>query len=98
MTVHEVRLLEEIRFTWQYREHGKHGRWEDRYQELAEFRKKHGHCDPAGKENLKLRAFVNSVRFQQNSGKLSAERIAKLDAIGLVWESPRKAKTADEVR
>lgn len=34
----------------------------------------------------KLAAFVNATRVQRNKGTLSAERIAKLDAVGFVWQ------------
>jgi hypothetical protein len=77
----QIRLLDELGFTWQHRERGL---WEDRLAEIVEFKAKHGHCKiPVDK--TKLGHFVNAMRTQRNNGKLSAERIAKLDTIGFAW-------------
>lgn len=95
ITDEQVRLLDELRFTWQHRERGS---WDDRLVEVAAFKVKNGHCEiPVNyPENPKLGGFVNAMRTQRNSGKLSAERIAKLDALGFVWESSRMAEVAGE--
>jgi len=79
-----VALLVAIDFTWKHRERGV---WEDRLAEVVAYKEKHGHCNIPlnGKENPKLSRFVNQTRVQRNRGALSAERIAKLDAIGFVW-------------
>jgi|GEM_PF-1654261 len=87
----QIRLLDDIGFTWQVRERGD---WEDRLAEVAAFKLEHGYCNipvhyPA---NLRLGRFVNAMRTQKNRGVLSEERIAKLDAIGFVWASARKAE------
>jgi superfamily II DNA or RNA helicase len=84
----QVRLLDELRFTWEHRQPGS---WDDRYQELVEFKAEHGHCDvPSGyKRKPKLAGFVNAMRGARKSGKLSAERLAKLEAVGFAWASVR---------
>lgn len=76
-------------FTWQHRERG---RWDDRLAEAIAFKAKNGHCDvPINyPENLTLGRFVNAMRTQRHCGKLSLDRIEKLDAIGFVWTSRRK--------
>lgn len=81
----QIRLLDEIGFTWKHRDRGS---WEDRLAEVIAFKERHGHCnipltltDPP-----KLAAFVNATRVQRNKGTLSAERITKLDAVGFVWQ------------
>ena len=85
LTDEQIRLLDEIGFTWKHRDRGS---WEDRFAEVIAFKEKYGHCnipltltDPP-----KLSAFVNATRVQRNKGTLSAELIVKLDAIGFVWQ------------
>jgi hypothetical protein len=83
------RLLDAIGFTWQHR---KRGSWEDSLAEVAAYKAKQGNCEiPLNyPENPKLGRFVNTMRTQRNNGTLSADRIAKLDALGFVWASSRK--------
>lgn len=87
----EIQLLDQLGLTWKSRDVGT---WEDRFEEVAGFKAKHGHCNIPIKypENPKLGRFVNNTRTQRNSRKLSADRIAKLDAIGFVWAPPRNAE------
>lgn len=84
------RLLNDLGFTWEDVERGV---WDERYQELVEFKAKHGHCDVpvVYPENSKLGWFTKNMRTQRKAGALSAEKIAKLDAIGFAWVSTRKA-------
>ena len=84
----QVRLLDELGFSWKMRERGT---WDDRLNEIAAFKAKNGHCEiPLNyPENPKLGQFVNNTRTQRNSGKLAADRIAKLNALGFVWKSSR---------
>lgn len=86
----EVQLLNELGITWKSREVGT---WEDRLAEVAAFKAKHGHCGISTifPENPKLGRFVNSMRSKRNSGTLSADRIAKLDAVGFAWNSTHAA-------
>lgn len=95
ITDEQVRLLDEVRFTWQHRERG---RWGDRLAEIAAFKAKNGHCEiPLSyPENPKLGRFVNATRTQRNSGRLSADRIARLDALGFVWGSSRLTEVGGE--
>ena len=37
-------------------------------------------------EPPKLSGFVNATRDQKSKGVLSAERVAKLDAVGFMWQ------------
>jgi hypothetical protein len=90
MLAEEFALLNELGLTWQSRDVGT---WEDRLAEVTAFKARHGHCEipTVFAENPKLGRFVNAMRTQRNACKLSAERIAKLDAIGFVWASTKKA-------
>jgi len=91
----QVRLLDEIGFSWKHREVGT---WEDRLAEVAAFKAKHGHCEIPRNypDNPKLGSFINNMRSQRNSGRLSSDRIAKLDALGFVWASTRTAEVGGE--
>ena len=85
-------LLDELGFSWKQRERVS---WDDRLAEVAAFKAKNSHCEiPVDK--TRLGRFINSTRFQRNRGKLSADRIAKLDALGFVWKSNRSAEVAGE--
>ena len=80
----EIQKLDAFGFTWEHRERG---RWEDRYQDLLEFKAKHGHCNvPFGyEETPKLAKFVNAMRSWKSSGVLSLERTKLLERIGFQW-------------
>jgi len=90
MSDERVCLLDELNVTWKSRDVGT---WEDRLAEVVAFREKHGHCEipTTYPENQKLGRFVNSMRTTRIAGELSAERIAKLDAVGFPWVSSRRA-------
>ncbi|HEY5234430.1 MAG TPA: Helicase associated domain protein, partial [Verrucomicrobiae bacterium] len=91
----EIKLLDSLGFTWKSRDVGT---WEDRLAEVVAFKAENGHCDiPLNfPENPKLGRFVNNIRTQRNSRRLSAERIAKLDAIGFAWGSRSREEVDGE--
>ena len=69
--------------------------WYEKYQELCEFHKKHKHCNvpPIYKSDSSLWRWVKRQRYQyrlKRDGKpstMTEERVAALDAIGLIWDS-----------
>jgi superfamily II DNA or RNA helicase len=82
----EIRLLDLLGFTWKSRDVGT---WEDRLEEIKEFKITNGHCDvplnyPA---NPKLGRFVNSMRTQKSRGVLSEHRIKLLEQTGFRWNA-----------
>lgn len=91
----KLKLLTSLGLTWKSRDVGT---WEDRLAEVAAFKANHGHCDiPLNySENPKLGRFVNNMRTQRNSGKLAANRIAKLDALGFAWGARSMAEVGAE--
>ena len=59
--------------------------WDWRYRELKEYRDKHGDCNvPQSKGSLGV--WVDTQRQSYKKGKLSDERIARLDVIGFAWD------------
>jgi hypothetical protein len=85
LTEDQIKLLDELNFSWKLRDRGT---WDDRLAEVISFKEKYGHCNiPLNlTDPPKLAAFVNATRVQRNKGTLSAERIAKLDKVGFVWQ------------
>lgn len=80
----QIQQMDALGFTWQHRERGS---WEDRYQELIDFKAKHGHCNVpfSYKGKPKLGPFVNTMRTQKTVGTLTKQRIELLERIGFQW-------------
>ena len=61
-------------------------RWEGRVAELQAFKAEHGHCNvPQDYPDRSLAVWVYNCRRQRKQGKLSEDRIRRLDAIGFCW-------------
>jgi superfamily II DNA or RNA helicase len=86
--------LDELGFTWAF---SPVATWEQRFDELVAYRQAHGDCKVPQhwKENKQLGKWVNTQRTQLKRGKLSAERKAKLDSIGFVWDTKSKTRAAE---
>jgi len=76
--------LEALGFEWDPRD----SLWERMFQILLTYKKEHGHCSvPAVYKSF--RSFGNWVVNQRSfykKGKLSTDRISKLDALGFEWK------------
>ncbi len=61
--------------------------WNEKFNELLEFFKIHGHYDvPQGwRPNPKLASWVSAQRAAYRRGELGAERIERLSALGFPW-------------
>lgn len=64
--------------------------WEDRFQQLLEYRKKNGDClvPPQYIGDPGLGVWVTEQRLEYSGDTLTEERINKLNAIGFQWEFP----------
>ncbi len=62
--------------------------WDERYGELRHFNEEYGHCNVPhdSPEYSQLAIWAYSQRTKKKQGKLSRERIARLDALGWVWD------------
>jgi superfamily II DNA or RNA helicase len=62
--------------------------WNRSFEKLASFKSKNGHCRvPSNwKDDPKLGTLVRSLRDRYLRGKLSSERITKLEALGFEWK------------
>lgn len=93
LTAERERLLEELGFVWDSHASG----WEERLNELRDFKDKHGHCrvPKTYAENPQLAIWVKCQRRQfklYSEGKdsnMTNERIHKLKRLGFVF-TPRK--------
>ena len=103
MTIERIPKLKSIDFVWEVgssvgrrvgRRVGGHGElWEDRFEELKDYRKKYGNClvPQNYQHNKKLGKWVSKQRvyykqFQKGENSfMTKERISKLKSIGFVW-------------
>jgi superfamily II DNA or RNA helicase len=80
----DIGRLEELGFVWQPHRTV----WNRRLEELAAFKVEHGHCNvPADyPENPSLGSWLDKQRQERKHGTLAQESVARLDALGVVWE------------
>ncbi|CAJ1934614.1 unnamed protein product [Cylindrotheca closterium] len=84
LTDERKRLLDEIEFPWKGERF--FDRWLAKYNELEEFHKIHGHCQPCYVQNLPLYDWVRTQRVHRDNGVLSTSQIQLLDDINFAWE------------
>jgi hypothetical protein len=79
-----VKRLEDIGFVWNVIE----ANWEEMFAALAEFKKQHGHCNvPSGRpEYAGLSTWASHQRQLYKKGKLSEDRLERLEEIGFDWD------------
>jgi superfamily II DNA or RNA helicase len=66
--------------------------WDERYGELVAFKEREGHCNVPEpyEDNPALGRWVRNQRSRVKAGSVAPDRVARLDALGFVWE-PREA-------
>lgn len=89
------KMLEGLGFVWCCRNVSSHKGgekrkmvpWLERFEELKLFKDKYGHCNVPHKwkENIKLSNWMYCQRSFHRHGKLSKEKIKKLESIGFEW-------------
>ena len=64
-------------------------RWARSFLRLREFRRRFGHCHVPAEwaENINLGRWVVKTRRLKNAGRLSAEKVRRLNAVGFVWDA-----------
>ena len=85
-----VQKLEDLGFRWSIAEstpETKLEQWEARFQELKEFKEKHGHCKVTAKYSFELAKWASDQRrFRKNECQhLNASRVEKLNDLGFQW-------------
>lgn len=61
--------------------------WEMHLVELTEFHRQHGHFRPQKSSHRALWRWLKNQRENRSSGRLSTDRIARLEATGFRWET-----------
>ena len=83
-----ITKLERIVFEWEPTQ----ARWNEMYQGLVDYKKTRDHCNVPQDypENPRLGRWAGFQRTLYKKGKLSQDRIDKLEAIGFEWEPRRR--------
>ena len=81
----QIQKLEELGFQW--RIITKSARWEERLQELKNFKEKHGHCDVPSAHPGGLGGWVRDQRRTGHEGgrRLGDDQIQELEELGFQW-------------
>ena len=79
--------LNSIGFKWSLK--GKRTPWETRFNELVQYKAKHGDCNVPVMSQGQLGYWVDTQRKLYRKDKLSQERIDCLSGIGFNWTPPR---------
>ena len=93
LSLERIARLEALEFAWEPFE----AAWEDMVNRLAAYKAQHGNCDVPQDHNSdrQLGTWCAVQRHARKIGRHSAERIARLDALGFVW-GPKKAVWEDK--
>ena len=91
LSTERIKRLEDIGFEWDTLDAG----WGKMFAVLTAYKQAHGHCNvPAEwEENPDLGQWCYVQRRTYRKGKLSAERIQRLEKIGFVWERNKKLRS-----
>ena len=96
-----IDLLNDMGFDWALMEKGPKAPWETRFKELVQYNAVHGDCNVPRSQG-QLARWVNNQRTTYKKGKLSQDRITRLNGIGFDWTSPRggsrKRKATPSIR
>ena len=79
-----IARLSSIGFKWTLKEGGPKVPWETRFDELVQYKAKHGDCNVPQKHG-KLGTWANSQRKDYKTGSLALDRIDRLSGIGFKW-------------
>ena len=93
----KVKLLNAINFKW--REGVKTISWEERYENLREFKATFGHCNvPPDYSNKHLADWITYQKRARKQGKLAPQKEILLDELGILWESYSWSKRYEELK
>ena len=76
-----IQRLDEIGIDWDPRESA----WEARFAELVEYKNRHGNLNVPSTNKRLVSWIQNQRQYKKREGKLSDERIRRLDEIGFDW-------------
>ena len=86
----QTNRLDRLGFVWEVRSRRS---WSHRFHQLREFKAKHGTfsmpCKHRTEDNFSLQQWTADQRKAKSKGRLSEERIGRLDELGFVWQVRR---------
>ncbi len=82
LSLDRLHRLNEIGFVWEANE----SKWEARYSELCAYKEAHGDINIPHDRTSELWRWVSTQRIFKKRGKLSADKIQRLNEIGFVWD------------
>ena len=96
MTPERIERLEAIGFVWNAQE----ALWQEMYSRLVDYKHEKGDANvPQGyDEDPKLGIWVSNQRTAYKKGKMSSNRIEKLEAIGFRWRINKSKEEKDELQ
>jgi len=85
LTDKKIEALADLDFEWVVFD--RKNVWETRFAELQEFKEENGHCNAPQKykPNQPLVSWIKKQRFAKKNGKMSRERVSRLESIGFQW-------------
>jgi hypothetical protein len=80
-----IRRLDELGFIWDMLD----AAWEEMFVTLVDYRDRFGDCKVPKRwpENRRLGSWATNQRISKKSGKLSEDRIRRLEELGFVWNT-----------
>ena len=90
LSADHIRRLEALGFEWAApMPRIASSRWDGMFARLVQFKDRFGHCHVRSRwpEDPQLAKWVYSQRQRRGKGRLSADRIQRLDALGFEWEA-----------
>ena len=74
-------------------------RWEHSFQRLLEFHRSFGHSHVPAEwaEDFKMGRWVVKMRLLNRAGRLSAEKVRRLNEVGFVWDAKGKREAEQDV-
>jgi len=85
LAMDQIERLDQLGFEWDPYT----AEWETNFQKLTDFQRTYNHCrvPSAWPDDRALGRWVNRQRTFQHSGRLSADRFQRLDALGFCWDA-----------
>jgi len=88
LTDERVQKLDELGFNWISKQRdpalATTSTWEHYLQQMLKYKEEHGHCNVKRRDG-RLGGWVHDQRQAYKKGKLTEEKILKLESIGFVW-------------
>jgi hypothetical protein len=79
----QIRRLDKLGFSWNGTP--PQARWDSMYEALVAYQRAHGHCRVPNAERSRLSRWVQIQRLFKHKGRLSKDRVRRLDKLGFDW-------------